>query len=95
MATEKYRKAVREVMDHVRSMSDEEFLEIIRSQNGDLGVVFGMSESASIATSETNLTYRSGAVQHIMEFADDVEYYSSLELSYYNAANDAEYLLAA
>lgn len=37
MASEKYRKAVKKVMERTRAMPDDEFLELIRSQDGELG----------------------------------------------------------
>jgi hypothetical protein len=94
MATEKYRKAFKEVMEKVRSMSDREFLEIIRSQDGELGDVFGLPDTP-VAYSKADLKCRVECEQLVLDFSDDVEYYSSVELFYYNAANDSEFLLAA
>ena len=88
MATEKYKKAIEKVMERVRSMRDDEFLELIRSQEGELGQVF----DAPIAQ-RFWLSHRIADPKQTwkLDFALSDEF---LEYKI-EAANDNEYALAA
>jgi hypothetical protein len=91
MASKRYRDAFRQVMAHVRGMSDDEFLELVRSQEGTLGRAFGVpggsgaSEFYAYASPQESTTWRLDFEPVGVEFVEFT----------INSANDDEYPLAA